>query len=76
MKKHLSTILLVLILVIGMFLLLYPTFADWWNDLHQSRAIASYSEEVEQIDEERYTVIYEIFASNLMPDITVLDNRA
>ena len=29
-----------------------------------------------QIDEERYTVIYEIFASNLMPDITVLDNRS
>ncbi len=29
-----------------------------------------------QIDEERYTVIYEIFASNLMPDITVLDNKA
>ena len=27
-----------------------------------------------QIDEERYTVIYEVFASNLMPDITVLEN--
>ena len=29
-----------------------------------------------QIDEERYTVIYSAFASNLMPDITVLDNKA
>ena len=27
-----------------------------------------------QIDEERYTVIYTVFASNLMPDITVLEN--
>lgn len=27
-----------------------------------------------QIDEERYTVIYDVFASNLMPDITVLEN--
>ena len=27
-----------------------------------------------QIDRERYTVFYEIFASNLMPDITVLEN--
>ena len=27
-----------------------------------------------QIDWERYTVIYEAFASNLMPDITVLEN--
>lgn len=25
-----------------------------------------------QIDEERYTVFYEIFADNLMPDITVM----
>lgn len=26
-----------------------------------------------QIDEDRYTVIYDAFASNLMPDITVLE---
>lgn len=26
-------------------------------------------------DEERYTVMYMVFASNLMPDITVLDNE-
>lgn len=26
-----------------------------------------------QIDEERYVVVYDIFAENLMPDITVLD---
>ena len=28
-----------------------------------------------QIDEERYTVAYEVFASNLMPDITILENE-
>ena len=27
-----------------------------------------------QIDRERYTVMYEVFASNLMPDVTVLEN--
>lgn len=27
-----------------------------------------------QYNEDRYTVHYEVFASNLMPDITVLDN--
>jgi len=26
-----------------------------------------------QIDEEQYTVVYDVFASNLMPDITVLE---
>jgi len=28
-----------------------------------------------QIEEERYTVFYEIFADNLMPDITVLEKN-
>ena len=28
-----------------------------------------------QMDRERYTVIYEVFASNLMPDVTVLHNE-
>ena len=27
-----------------------------------------------QVDRERYTVIYDVFASNLMPDVTVLEN--
>ena len=28
-----------------------------------------------QIDEDRYTVFYEIFADNLMPEITVLEKK-
>lgn len=28
-----------------------------------------------QIDEEKYTVRYSVFAENLMPDITVLENK-
>ena len=40
MKKRLSTILLILIFLIGLSLLLYPTVSDYWNSLHQSRAIA------------------------------------
>ena len=28
-----------------------------------------------QIDDTRYTVVYEVFALNLMPDITVLENE-
>ena len=27
-----------------------------------------------QVDEARYTVAYDVFASNMMPDITVLEN--
>ncbi len=54
MKKHLSTILFVLVLVIGLFLLLYPTFSDWWNSFRSSRAIASYNEQVVAIDGDKY----------------------
>lgn len=31
MKKHLSTILLVLIFLLGLCILLYPTISDYWN---------------------------------------------
>ena len=27
-----------------------------------------------QVDRERYTVMYDVFASNMMPDVTVLEN--
>ena len=53
-KKNLSTILLVLALIIGLCLLLYPTVSDYWNSFHQSRAIATYAESVAQIDNSHY----------------------
>lgn len=59
MKKHLSTIILILIFLIGLSLVLYPTVADYWNSLHQSRAIATYAEEVAHIDTEKYTAVWQ-----------------
>lgn len=53
MKKktsNLITIILILILLAGLSLLLYPTVSDYWNSFHQSRAIASYAEQVAEID--------------------------
>ena len=37
MRKHLSTIVLVILLLIGLSLLLYPTVSDYWNSFHQTR---------------------------------------
>ena len=59
MKKHASTILLFLIFFIGLSLLLYPSFADWWNSFHQSRAVASYVEQVANMDDDRYREIWD-----------------
>ena len=58
-KKNLSTVLLVLALVIGLCLLLYPTASDYWNSLHQTRAIATYTESLAQIDNSRYSSLLE-----------------
>ena len=59
MKKHGTTIILLFVLIIGLSLLLYPTLADWWNSIHQSRAVASYVEQVANIDEDEYAHIWE-----------------
>ena len=59
MKKHLPTIVLVLIFCIGLSLLLYPTVSDYWNSLHQSRAISNYADAVAALDNEDYDRILE-----------------
>ena len=54
MKKNLINILLILVFLIGLSLLIYPTFSDYWNSFHQSRAIATYTEKVAVIDNTEY----------------------
>lgn len=58
MRKHLSTILLILVFFIGLSLLLYPSVSDYWNSFHQSRAIAVYAEQVAQLDNDRYDQLW------------------
>lgn len=50
-KERLSNIFLVLVLLTGLSLLLYPTVSNYWNTLHQTRAIAQYTAQVEEMDE-------------------------
>lgn len=57
-KQTLSTVLLVLVFLVGLSLLLYPTVSDYWNSLHQSRAIASYAEQVANLDNETYDQLW------------------
>ena len=59
MKKHGTTVILLIVLIAGLSLLLYPTFSDWWNSMHQSRAVASYVEQVAKIDEEQYVHLWQ-----------------
>ncbi|MCD7854295.1 MAG: class C sortase [Clostridiales bacterium] len=57
MKIDKVTLILFIILMGGMCLLLYPTASDYWNSFHQSRAIASYVEAVENLSEVDYEKI-------------------
>lgn len=59
MRKHLSTILLVFILLIGLSLLLYPSVSNYWNSFHQTRAIATYAENVAKLDNNQYDQLWE-----------------
>lgn len=53
-KGTVSTIVLIVVFLAGLSLLLYPSVSDYWNSLHQSKAIAQYAQEVAAIDNELY----------------------
>jgi sortase A len=57
MKKRLPTIILLVVFLVGLSLILYPTVSDYYNSLHQSRAIADYTSVVADLDEDDYTSI-------------------
>lgn len=65
LKKNLTTILLFLIFFSGVILLAYPSFSNYWNSFHQSRAIASYATAVANIDDNEYDRLWsQAFAYN------------
>jgi sortase A len=59
MKNFFTKLVLYVILFIGLSLLLYPSFADWWNSYHSSQAIANYSEQVANMDDDRYAYLWD-----------------
>lgn len=50
MKKHMSTIIALLVFITGLSLLLYPTVSNYWNSKHQSRVVANYSDTLAKMD--------------------------
>lgn len=59
MKNKKSTIVLILILIAGLSLLLYPTVSDYWNSMHASKAVADYDARVSDLTEEQYDEIWQ-----------------
>lgn len=54
MKHKKSTIALILVLLAGLSLMLYPLVSDLWNETRQSRAIADYTQAVAAMDDQSY----------------------
>lgn len=59
MKKNRSNIILILIFLVGLSVMLYPTVSDYINQKNQSRAVASYSEEVESLSDVDYQAYFD-----------------
>ena len=58
-KSRASTVILIIVFLVGLSLLLYPSVSDYWNSFRQSRAIASYVESVSHLDNQEYQVLLE-----------------
>ena len=59
MRKHKTVIFLTLGFLVGICILLYPAFSDFWNSKTQSRAIADYESVLDNLDENEYSAIFE-----------------
>lgn len=56
-SRKISNIILTVMLLTGITLLAYPSVANYWNQLHQTRAIMSYSDAVDSMSHEDYEKI-------------------
>ena len=52
--RSLSSLLMLIALVIGTVLLVYPSASDYWNSFHQSQSIMGYAEQVAQMSAAEY----------------------
>ena len=59
MRRHKTVIFLTLGFLVGICILLYPAFSDFWNSKTQSRAITNYESVLENLKPEDYTAIFE-----------------
>jgi sortase A len=59
MNRRLTAILLTLGFLVGVCILLYPAFSEYWNSKTQSHAITNYESVLENLKPEDYTAIFE-----------------
>ncbi|SDO91017.1 sortase A [Streptococcus equinus] len=77
-KENFVTAILIILLLVGLSLVLYPTVSNYWNSFHQSKAVASYLQDVEDMEEskkdslrEEARVYNEKLPQNVTPSLQV-----
>jgi len=53
LKRTLSTVIPIVVLLVGLSVMLYPIISEWWNSKVQTRAVANYNTAVAQMDESK-----------------------
>lgn len=53
-RKYISTIILIIVFLVGLSLMLYPTISDFLNTRQQSKAIANYDSVLNQMDDSEH----------------------
>lgn len=59
LRRKLQTLGLMLVAIVGLSLLLYPTVSDLWNERHATRLITDYVARVDTVAEKDYTALWE-----------------
>lgn len=59
MKKHKWKIIIILIFIVGLSVMLYPNFSNYWNSRSQSKVVASYNQALKEIPQEDYEEMLE-----------------
>ena len=59
MRAHKTVIILTIGFLIGISVLLYPAFSNYWNSKTQSRAIVNYESVLEHLEPEDYSAVFQ-----------------
>ena len=59
MRKHKTVIFLTIGFLVGVCILLYPAFSDFWNSKTQSRAITNYESVLDNLKPEDFSAVFE-----------------
>lgn len=56
-KKDLTNLIMILVFIVGVGFLAYPTISDYYNSFHHTKVIMSYSEKIAKMSDDNYNEI-------------------